>query len=251
MMYYPHNIDFLWYATSMDGRFADSLRAAREMQEATPAEMVRQMNDVESGMVAPLFVLARFGRWNEILLEPTPPEDLPFATGSWHFARGLADVRLGKLDDARKERDALVKTIAATAPERGIQIVNKAREIMDVQSSLLAAEIAAADGKHEAAITEFEKAVAQQDKLRYMEPPPFYFPVRQALGAELLAAGRAGEAEAVYRADLKANPGNGWSLFGLEASLRAQGKNEEAAQVKQQFDTAWTRADVKLTSSRF
>src|SRR5262249_10043377 len=162
------------------------------------------------------------------------PEDLPFASGSWHFTRGLADVRTGKLDDARKEHEALVKTIAATSPDRGIQIVNKAREIMEVQSSLLTAEIAAAEGKRHVAIKALEKAVARQDELRYMEPPPFFFPVRQALGAELLAAGRAADAEAVYRADLKMNPGNGWSLYGLEASLRAQNKTEEAAHIKQQ-----------------
>jgi hypothetical protein len=85
----------------------------------------------------------------------------------------------------------------------------------------------------------------------YMEPPPWYFPTRQALGAALLAAGRAGHAETVYRADLEHHPKNGWSLYGLAASLRAQRKSAEAEWAQQGFAAAWARADVDLHASRF
>jgi tetratricopeptide (TPR) repeat protein len=251
MMYFPHNIDFLWSSASMEGRSAESLRAAREMEAATPVAMVRQMTDMEGGLVAPLFVLARFGRWDEILLEPAPPDDLPFATGSWHFARGLALLRTGHAFGAQAELAALEKTMAATPPERTIQIVNKAREILAVETAVLTAEIAAARGDHATAIAQLEQAVTMQDHLRYMEPPPFYHPVRQSLGAALLAADRPADAEAVYRADLGRNPGNGWSLYGLEQSVRAQGRAEEAKDIKKQFDVAWQKADVELRSSKF
>ena len=92
---------------------------------------------------------------------------------------------------------------------------------------------------------------SQQDALRYEEPPAWYYPVRQSLGAVLLNAGRATEAEAVYREDLRRNPENGWSLYGLTQSLRAQKKKEEAAAANQRFRKAWAQADVKLTASRF
>jgi hypothetical protein len=59
------------------------------------------------------------------------------------------------------------------------------------------------------------------------------------------------EAEAVYRDDLKRNPDNGWSLFGLAQSLRAQGKMEDAAATEARFQKAWTLADVTLSASRF
>jgi TolA-binding protein len=75
--------------------------------------------------------------------------------------------------------------------------------------------------------------------------------VRQALGAVLLQFGRAADAEQVYRDDLKRNPGNGWSLFGLAQSLRAQGKTAEAARVDESFRKAWAQADVTLAASRF
>jgi cytochrome c-type biogenesis protein CcmH/NrfG len=90
-----------------------------------------------------------------------------------------------------------------------------------------------------------------QDEHWFTEPPPSYFPVRQSLGAALLQAGRASEAEAVYREDLRRNPENGWSLFGLAQSLRAQGRNTDATAVDARFRRAWARADVALTSSRF
>ena len=64
-----------------------------------------------------------------------------------------------------------------------------------------------------------------QDSLPYSEPLPFCFPVRQALGAELLQSGRAKDAELVYLEDLRCSPKNGWSLFGLSKSLAAQGKS--------------------------
>jgi predicted Zn-dependent protease len=93
--------------------------------------------------------------------------------------------------------------------------------------------------------------VAEQDTHWFTEPPPWYFPVRHALGAVLLQFNRAAEAEQVYREDLKRNPGNGWALFGLAQSLRAQGKATEAARTEAQFREAWEQADVTLTASRF
>jgi predicted Zn-dependent protease len=114
----------------------------------------------------------------------------------------------------------------------------------------LAGEIAARGGDTATAATHFAQAVKIQDGHWFTEPPPWYYPVRQSLGAALLAGGRAAEAEAVYREDLARNPENGWSLFGLAQSLRAQGKTAEASQVDARFRRAWARADVELAASR-
>jgi hypothetical protein len=102
------------------------------------------------------------------------------------------------------------------------------------------------------AIAALDVAVARQDEVAYMEPPPWYFPTRQALGAILLQAGRASDAEAVYRADLEQYPSNGWSLFGLSRSLEAQAsKAGQADWAREGFARAWARADVELEESRF
>src|SRR5262249_24784904 len=112
-------------------------------------------------------------------------------------------------------------------------------------------ELASARGEHREAAHHLREAVRLQDNLRYMEPPPWYYPVRQSLGAALLKAGRPGQAEAVYREDLRRNPENGWSLYGLAQSLRAENKKAEAAAVDARSRIAWARADVQLVSSRF
>jgi tetratricopeptide (TPR) repeat protein len=251
MMYYPHNLDFLWAAASMEGRSADALHAARDLSgEATP-EMVRKMPDIESAVVAPIFVLTRFGKWDDILKEPAPPEDLPFATGVWHYARGLALARTGHVGEAAKEQGLLAGIAASTPADRPLQQVNKQKEVLGLAADVLAGEVAAARRAYRDAIRHLRTAVRRQDTLRYMEPPPWYYPVRQSLGAVLLAAGRAKEAEAVYREDLRRNPENGWSLYGLARSLRAEKRKAEAAAVETRLGRAWRKADVRLVASRF
>jgi tetratricopeptide (TPR) repeat protein len=251
MMYYPHNLDFLWAAASMEGRSADTIRVARELAAETTAEMARQMSDIEGGLVAPAVALARFGRWQEVLAEAAPPDDLPFARGMWHYTRGLAFTRTGRLDEAAKELKQVRAVAAVTPPGRMIQQVNTAKSLLGIADHVLAGELASAHGRNGEAVKHLKAAVRRQDALRYMEPPPWYYPVRQSLGAVLLASGRAREAEAVYREDLRRNPENGWSLVGLAASLRKEGRDDAARAVEDRFQKAWARADVRLTSSRF
>ena len=141
--------------------------------------------------------------------------------------------------------------IAAATPADRVVGQNFAVALLNVASCTLAGEIAARQGKTDEAIGTLEEAVRMQDALKYEEPPPWYFPVRQSLGAVLLSAGRTEKAEKVYRGDLKMNPENGWALYGLAKSLRAQKKTKEAAAVEKRFRKAWARADVKLTASRF
>jgi len=251
MMYYPHNLDFLWNAASMEGKSAETIRAARDVAGAASPEMVRQMTDIEGALVAPLFALARFGRWEEILKEPAPPDDLPFASGAWHYARGLALARTNHAKEADAEQAALHRITVATSPTRTLGQVNHAKTVLELAEHVLAGELAASRGRTKEAIEHLRVAVARQDQLRYMEPPPWYYPVRQSLGAVLLAAGQPGQAEAVYREDLRRNPENGWSLHGLAQSLRAQHKDAEAAKVEERFQRAWANADVPLVASRF
>lgn len=251
MMYYPHNIHFIWAAASIEGRSAEALRAARELATKLPPDVARQMPEIEFLYPTPLFALARFGKWEEILQEPAPPADLQYTTGIWHYARGLALAATGRIDEAENEHKKVTAIEDATSPERIVDIGVPVKALLHVASHSLAGEIAARQGKTDDAVRLLEEAVRTQDGLPYSEPPPWYYPVRQSLGAVLLAAGRATKAEAVYRKDLKRNPDNGWSLYGLAQSLRAQKAKKKAAAVEKRFQKAWARADVKLTASRF
>ena len=125
-----------------------------------------------------------------------------------------------------------------------------ASTLLAIAEALVQGEIARASGDHRSSIGHFETAVAAQDELPYMEPPFWYYPTRQSLGAALLQAGDAVAAEAVYQRDLEAYPRNGWSLFGLVQSLESQGKDTEAADARARFEQVWSLADVTLTGSR-
>ena len=182
---------------------------------------------------------------------PPPAAEMPYMMAMWHYARGVAFTARNQLDRAGAELAALEK-IAAT-PEMEKFTLNNASgtHILNLAAGVVAGEIAAKAGNTDEAVEHLEKAVQLQDDLPYMEPPTWHYPVRQSLGAVLLDAGRLEDAEAVYRKDLVGWPHNGWSLFGLLQTLRAEGRTREADDIEAQFEKEWARADVTLTSSRF
>jgi tetratricopeptide (TPR) repeat protein len=206
---------------------------------------------METAPAAPLFALARFGRWSDALAQPAPPAELVYVTGAWRYTRGLAFAASGRPADAQAELEALRRLTLTVSPERTLAGFFKTADMLRLATHALAGEIAGRQGRFDEAVRELTAAVAIQDGHWFTEPPPWYYPVRQSLGAALLQAGRPVDAEAVYREDLRWNPENGWSLYGLGQALRAQGKTADAAQADARFATAWRHADVTLSASRF
>jgi tetratricopeptide (TPR) repeat protein len=250
-LYYPHNIDFIWQSAAMQGRSAETIRAAREFASNAPPEMIKQMPDMETAPVAPIVALVRFGRWDDVLAYPAPPREWPYTSGVWRYARGMAFNAKGQADAAAGELSELDAILQSVPPDRTVAFFFRSKNMLQLAANLLGGEIAAKARDFTTAERLLRAAVAEQDSHWFTEPPPWYFPVRQSLGAVLLQAGRATDAEQVYRDDLRRNPGNGWSLYGLAQSLRAQGKTGEAAQADESFKKAWAQADVQLTASRF
>ena len=251
IVYYPHNIHFLWAAAVAEGRSDLALSSARNLASKVPDSMIEEFAGAEEWRAIPLFTMARFGHWDAIRGEPQPAPAHRYTTGAWHYARGLASVRQARLDEAATELAAL-QAIAESEALASLDFVGEpAADYLRIGAHHLAGELAAARGEVDAAVAELEQAVRIQDAQIYTEPPRWYFPLRQALGAVLLDAGRAEQAEAVYRLDLAQHPRNGWSLYGLARSLREQGRDPEAAAIETGFTNAWERADIKLAASRF
>ncbi len=175
----------------------------------------------------------------------------PSGTRCGATPKGLAAAATGDVKAARKHLKTLGK-LRRNPELADIRIsFASATDLVRLTEHLVAGEIHAAKGRPERAVAEMRSAAALQDSLRYAEPPPFHYPVRQSLGALLLEAGQASEAEAVYRQDLEHNPHNGWSLFGLAEALRAQNREEEADEARQRFVKAWQSADIEISASVF
>lgn len=249
--YYPHNIHFESIAAAMMGDSETAIDAARRLVEAIPEQAYLDLPFFEDFRPMPYQALVRFGRWQAMVDEPAPGEQLPFATAMWHYARGVALAKLDRVDEAREELSEL-ETAKSNPAFDGLIMASLASALqnLDMASGILSAAIASAEGDEEESIRQLEAAVAIQDSLPYMEPPAWYFPIRQLLGAELLAADRAAEAAAVYRKDLAQYPANGWSLFGLHQALDVQ-----TAALQEQFATAWMRqalqAQTKALQEQF
>jgi len=249
--YYPHNLHFLWFSATYDGQSQVAIDAARKTASKVDAETLSKMPMTGGFRVLPYYALTRFGHWDEMLREPEPTKENAYLYGTYQYARGLALVAKGQLTEAEKALAIVKQQQADKSMESPLFSPNLSGQVYAIAPEMLAGEIALARKQYDAAINHFEHAVRLEDGLVYTEPYEWHYPPRHALGAALLDAGRAMEAETVYWEDLKRNPENGWALFGLAQALRAQKKTDDAAIVEARFKKAWARADVTLQASRF
>jgi len=247
--YRAHNFHFLSWAAMFDGRKKLAVDNIKDFEQQIPVDLARAFPDfIDAYMGSPVEVYIRFGMWNDILALPKPPADLQAWTAFWRYGRTVAYASLDSLDAATKEFGAF-KTACAAVPETRILGNNPAITVLDVGLAMAEGELEYRRGNYDHAFELLRDAVKKDLALHYDEPWGWMMPASHALGALLLDQGKGADAEAVYRADLKRYPMNGWALNGLAESLRAQGKDKEASAVDAQFAKAWARADVQIKSS--
>jgi tetratricopeptide (TPR) repeat protein len=264
---YQHNVHFVWVAASMEGRSLVAIQQAQKLRDKVfntiPHQVIQQSSRYQNYMASQYYTLTRFGYWHDILSQTAPPPEFKFLTAMWHYARGIALAKTGEPEKAWREHAALVEIensdilggpslTGVGRKERSASPYSRdTKEMVSLAGNALAGEIAATQKKWEDAINYLETAMNLQDNLFYAEPAPWHYPMRHSLGAVLLEAGRPEQAEDVYRDDLRKWPANGWSLYGLMQSLRAQGRDDEARLLEKQYLKAFARADVALTASTF
>jgi tetratricopeptide (TPR) repeat protein len=245
LLYYSHNLHFLSVAQALQGRFADARKAADKLA-ANVSPSVKDIPELEGFLPTHIFVLAMFQRWDDLLNLPPPDPSLKQVSSLQHFGRGLAYAATGKLSEAESERSRLLAIKQDIPEDAKFGALNKVHDVLKVADLHLAGTIARARGDNRAAIGLLEQAVAAEDRLRYAEPPDWYLYNREALAGALMAAKDYAKAEEVCREDLRRNPRKGRALYGLQASLQAQGKDRAANLIKRDFETAWKNADTKL-----
>jgi hypothetical protein len=234
--YYGHNLLFLASAYQMEGNFAGASDAAAMLSD-------------QGAVIPQLFAFCRFSRWHDILerAAPKPSDDEPMRIAVWHYARGLAFAGLNDVSNAQKERQILSELDRGLGVQSVVGWYNGSKAILGIALDVLDAKIALARSKPAAAVPLLTRAVKSQDGLLYIEPPDWYYPIRESLGAAQLRAGDAKDAERTFRDDLLRNPRSGRSLFGLAESLKVQGDATDAAWAQRQFDAAWRNADTQLS----
>ena len=251
--YVPHNHHFLWFAATMEGASEIALAAAAATgQRTSDPDLMRApgFDAMQNFALTPLYADVRFGRWQQVVETPKPADDLPYMQAMWNYAQGMAAVRQGRIEDAKRFHEALVP--ATTNPDIEKMMAWDRYSLIGgvrIAERFVAAGLARAAKDHDAAIAALNAAVTIEDTLPYDEPPAWHWPSRQALGAVLLEAKKLAEAEKAYRDELQRNPENGWSLHGLAQALKAQGKKADAQEATERFTRAWSNADIDLSKT--
>jgi tetratricopeptide (TPR) repeat protein len=250
--YYGHNIHFIWTSSEMQGRYQAALDAARRLVKAVdPATAAATVGpQAEMYVYAPIMTQLRFEKWDGVLAEPAPPKALILDRAMWLYARGSAFAAKGDLKDAETVRGELDALIAVSDFSRYDMAGIPGKAMAQLGLALLDGALAKARGDVAGEAARLRVAYDLSRQIPYSEPPWWHQPVAHLLGAALLEDHQPAKAEAVYRESLKTYRDDGWALFGLAQALRAQGKTAEAAEADKQFQAAWSRADVKLASSR-
>jgi tetratricopeptide (TPR) repeat protein len=239
LAYYPHNIHSLMTSAQMAGDGESAIAAAEKLARVVSQDAGRSIAWVQPILVAPYFVHAQFSDPDTTLALADPGDELPYVKAMWHYARGVAHAWRGEHAAARAEVDALRRLAQGGDFSALVEAGVPAPEVIELAQHVVLGRIAQSAGDWPLARAEFEQAVVLEDKLAYSEPPYWYYPVRQSLGAVLLAAGRLDEAETTFRQSLLRAPNNGWALHGLSATYQRLGKPGAAATARTQFTQAW------------
>ena len=244
LIYYTHNFLFLAAAAGMIGHSRQAIESA---QRAVAFAASMAGHDPMADYVLPwtFYTLARNARWDDILALPRPADSTPSTIAMWAYARTVAYASKRAVAAARQAREEF-SAARARVPKELMLNTNRAEDLLGIASAVLDARIARASGDHKDALTHWRQAVTIQDRLIYDEPPAWYYPVRESLGAELLLLKRYAEAAAIFKRDLEINPNNPRSLFGLAEALKAQ-SSPDAVQARSRSEDAWKGAEIQLS----
>jgi tetratricopeptide (TPR) repeat protein len=246
LMYWTHNIHFIAYARSQQGRYEEAKQAALEMV-ANVGDGDLEMQMLEGFRLYPLMIDLRFHRWDTLLATPEPERRRALSHAFWRYARAMALAAQGKVRDAAAEQRRFERERAAVPADGQYLINNKAGDLLALASATLDAQYAAARGDTSVSLDAWRRAVTLESALQYDEPPAWFYTVRESLGAALLRSGDAAQAEQVFRTALATRPRDGRLLFGLWQTLLAQNRASEALLVQGQFARAWRGATTQLT----
>lgn len=237
--YYPHNIHFVMVSALMGGDAKVALEAAGKLDKAIDNEFLKTAAGMQPVKAAPYFSHVQFSTPETILALAEPGKEFILVKAMWHYARAIALARKGDFAASQAQIDILTEIERNGDFKDLIKESIPAKEIVETARHVASGRLADARGDVNGAVKAFQAAVFVQDSLPYTEPPYWYYPVRQSLGAALLRAGKLDESEKTFRESLAQTPSNGWALQGLMEVYRKRGDTAALKAAQKRFDTTW------------
>lgn len=238
--YYPHNVHFIVTSAQMAGEMPTAIREARKLESILDPGISSQIAWIQAVNAAPYFAAAQFATPAQILAMHAPDPRLPYPTAMRFYARAIARAEQHNRAGFEQElgRLRVIRESNALKPmtDQGVP----AGDLLHLAETVARARWAGANGQLGEAARLYREAVEIEQKIPYMEPPFWYYPVHQSLGATLYRAGRYRDASKAFETALAQSPNNGWVLYGLSASERALGRRAEAAAADAALKKAWS-----------
>ena len=248
-LYYPHNVHFLWAASTMEGMSDLSIESAVKVSNYVSPEQIRNIPFLEFFHTIPLLSYVRFAKWDKVFSYERPDDDFKFSNSIFNYALSIAHAANGNSLEANRFQSMILNDIESEEVNAMVMAGHPTKSLMKIASLLASGSIDMYSNKYSEAITSFKEAVIIQDTLPYTEPPFWYYPTRQTLGHALLMNNSFEEAALVFEKDLKDYPRNGWSYFGLHLAQKKLNNQEESIKALDKFKEIWGRADISINSS--
>ena len=248
-LYYPHNVHFLWAASTMEGMSDLSIESAIKVSNYVSPEQIRNIPFLEFFHTIPLLSYVRFAKWDKVFSYAKPDDDFKFSNSIFNYALSVAHAANGNSLEANRFQSMILNDIESEEVNAMVMAGHPTKSLMKIASLLASGSIDMYSSKYSEAITSFKEAVIIQDTLPYTEPPFWYYPTRQTLGHALLMNNSFEEAALVFEKDLKDYPRNGWSYFGLHLAQNKLNNQEESIEALNKFKEIWGRADISINSS--
>ena len=248
-LYYPHNIHFLWAASTMEGKSELSIESALKVSNYVSEEQIRSVPFLEFFHTPPLLSYVRFGKWQEILVYKEPIKDFKYSRSIFHYAKSVAYAATGDIEKAKKHQKLITSFIDSSEVDLMVKAGHPTKQLIKIANNLALGSISMYQKDFLSAINDFEKAVLLQDNLPYTEPPFWYYPTRQTLGHVFLQSKKPHEAIKTFKKDLKDYPKNGWSYFGLHKAYEEIGDSINSKKSLEMFENLWDGSDIDVSSS--
>ena len=248
-LYYPHNIHFLWAASTMEGKSELSIESALKVSNYVSEEQIRSVPFLEFFHTPPLLSYVRFGKWQEILDYEEPIEDFKYSRSIYNYAKSIAYAATGDIEKAKKHQKLITSFVDSLEVGAMVKAGHPTKQLIEIANNLAMGSISMYQKDYLSAINNFEKAVLLQDNLPYTEPPFWYYPTRQTLGHVLLQSEKPYKAIKTFKEDLEDYPKNGWSYYGLHKAYEEIGDSLNSKKSFNMFENLWKESDIKVSSS--